>query len=360
MSPCGTLAPARTSPVAWLEALRPPTGPTTNEADPSRGGDAKPRDATESAGLPTSERPSGRARWPLPRLAESRDDAASPTDSYRSGTVAPGPGPGRCLPWVRLAMAAVVIGCAGSGGRRPGPPASPSGPMCSRRPPPDTPTPPSTPSTPGWAGTWPSIRPSRTGRPRPGCRRRFPLGFATYVEAFGATPMITWQPQDKPLRGQSPSGQPDFSLAQILTGRYDTFIRSWADQARGFGHTVYVRLMHEMNGCVVSVGQRDQRQHPGPVHRGLAARRDAVPRGRGDQRALRLVRQLECPRRRRPLLPGRQLGLVDRPRRLQQVRHLAVLHPGGGRPLRRHHLGERAAGDDRRDGLPRESARPGR
>ena len=81
-----------------------------------------------------------------------------------------------------------------------------------------------------------------------GVPQGFPLGFASYVEALGATPMITWQPQDKPLRGQSPSSQPDFSLAQILTGRYDTFIRGWADQARGFGHTVYIRLMHEMNG----------------------------------------------------------------------------------------------------------------
>ena len=81
-----------------------------------------------------------------------------------------------------------------------------------------------------------------------GVPQAFPMGFAGYVESLGATPMITWQPEDKPLRGQSASSQPDFSLAQILTGRYDTFIKSWADQARGFGHTVYVRLMHEMNG----------------------------------------------------------------------------------------------------------------
>ncbi len=76
----------------------------------------------------------------------------------------------------------------------------------------------------------------------------FPLVFADYVASLGATPMITWQPEDTPVHGQSPSSQPDFSLAQILTGRYDAFIRGWADQARGFGHTVDIRLMHEMNG----------------------------------------------------------------------------------------------------------------
>ena len=76
----------------------------------------------------------------------------------------------------------------------------------------------------------------------------FPLVFADYVASLGATPMVTWQPQATPVHGQSPSSQPDFALAQILTGRYDAFIRGWADQARGFGQTVYVRLMHEMNG----------------------------------------------------------------------------------------------------------------
>jgi len=76
----------------------------------------------------------------------------------------------------------------------------------------------------------------------------FPPIFADYVASLGATPMVTWQPQATPVHGQSPSSQPDFALAQILTGRYDTLIRGWADQARGFGRTVYVRLMHEMNG----------------------------------------------------------------------------------------------------------------
>lgn len=82
-----------------------------------------------------------------------------------------------------------------------------------------------------------------------GVAQAFPLGFASYVAGLGATPMVTWQPEDTPLAGQRPASQVDFSLAQILTGRYDPLIRVWADGARAFGLTVYVRLMHEMNGA---------------------------------------------------------------------------------------------------------------
>ncbi len=79
----------------------------------------------------------------------------------------------------------------------------------------------------------------------------FPNGFASYAESVGATPMITWQPEQPVNARQSPgallSDQPDFSLAQLASGRYDSYIRSWADQAKAFGHVVYVRPMHEMN-----------------------------------------------------------------------------------------------------------------
>jgi len=81
-----------------------------------------------------------------------------------------------------------------------------------------------------------------------GVPQPFPVSFATYVTSVGATPMITWQPQATPLPGASPASQPDFSLVQLASGRYDGFVTTWADQARAFGKVVYVRLMHEMNG----------------------------------------------------------------------------------------------------------------
>jgi hypothetical protein len=79
----------------------------------------------------------------------------------------------------------------------------------------------------------------------------FPTQFASYAESLGATPMITWQPQQALTRADAPGGllsnQPNFSLTQIASGTYDSYIRSFADQARQFGHPVLVRMMHEMN-----------------------------------------------------------------------------------------------------------------
>lgn len=79
----------------------------------------------------------------------------------------------------------------------------------------------------------------------------FPTSFASYATSIGATPMITWQPEQAVKASQSATGalsdQPSFSLAQLSSGRYDNYIRSWADQAKAYGRTVYVRPMHEMN-----------------------------------------------------------------------------------------------------------------
>jgi len=78
----------------------------------------------------------------------------------------------------------------------------------------------------------------------------FPTAFATTASSLGATPMITWQPEqavDAAQAGGLLSDQPDFSLAELASGRYDAYIRSWAGDAKAFGKPVYVRMMHEMN-----------------------------------------------------------------------------------------------------------------
>lgn len=82
----------------------------------------------------------------------------------------------------------------------------------------------------------------------------FPEAFASYATSIGATPMITWQPEQAVKASGAPQGllrdQPNFSLAQLSSGRYDSYIRSWADQAKAFGRVVYVRPMQEMNDLV--------------------------------------------------------------------------------------------------------------
>jgi mannan endo-1,4-beta-mannosidase len=85
---------------------------------------------------------------------------------------------------------------------------------------------------------------------RAGAMIPFPTAFASAATSLGAVPMITWQPEqavDAAQAGGRLSDQPDFSLSQLASGRYDGYIRAWAGEARAFGKPVDVRLMHEMN-----------------------------------------------------------------------------------------------------------------
>jgi beta-mannanase len=50
----------------------------------------------------------------------------------------------------------------------------------------------------------------------------------------GASHVVTWEP--------------NVSLKTIASGGADSFIRAWADGAAAWGHTFYLRPMHEMNG----------------------------------------------------------------------------------------------------------------
>lgn len=58
----------------------------------------------------------------------------------------------------------------------------------------------------------------------------------------GQIPLLTWEPT-------TPAGRtdPPFTLASILDGTYDAYIRSYAQGIRQLGLPVVVRLAHEMN-----------------------------------------------------------------------------------------------------------------
>jgi Glycosyl hydrolase family 26 len=71
----------------------------------------------------------------------------------------------------------------------------------------------------------------------------FPSTFIGSVTSRGATPMITWNPAD----GVKNSAQ-GYTLASIISGQHDAYIQQWAQAAKANGHTILVRLMHEMNG----------------------------------------------------------------------------------------------------------------
>ena len=60
--------------------------------------------------------------------------------------------------------------------------------------------------------------------------------------------LLTWEPWRLPVGNNRSWAQPDFSLNQVLSGRYDDYIRDFAQLLAGFPRTIYLRPMHEMNG----------------------------------------------------------------------------------------------------------------
>lgn len=67
----------------------------------------------------------------------------------------------------------------------------------------------------------------------------------------GAIPLITWEPWNPggdPNYLENPDRQPDYQLKDILDGKYDDYIRSWARGIKEVGGPVMLRPMHEMNG----------------------------------------------------------------------------------------------------------------
>jgi cellulose synthase (UDP-forming) len=64
------------------------------------------------------------------------------------------------------------------------------------------------------------------------------------VSRRGSIPEITWEAWDY-LRG---ARQPKYTLASIIAGRHDAYIRSWAVALRRYGKPVLLRFAQEMNG----------------------------------------------------------------------------------------------------------------
>ncbi|MGB3633718.1 MAG: glycosyl hydrolase [Rubrobacteraceae bacterium] len=60
-----------------------------------------------------------------------------------------------------------------------------------------------------------------------------------------ATPIVTWAPR-KPDSGRN---QRTYSLQKIIRGRYDSYIRTWAQEASVWDKPLYLRFAHEMNAA---------------------------------------------------------------------------------------------------------------
>jgi cellulose synthase (UDP-forming) len=84
------------------------------------------------------------------------------------------------------------------------------------------------------------------------------------VAARGSTPQITWEPWD---RTHDLVTQPRYSLASIIGGRHDAYVRSWARALRRYGGPVLLRFGQEMNGTVYPWAEATNGNRPGQYAR---------------------------------------------------------------------------------------------
>jgi mannan endo-1,4-beta-mannosidase len=71
-----------------------------------------------------------------------------------------------------------------------------------------------------------------------------PTAFLDVAAAAGCTPELTWEPW-QPGAGKH---QPAYTAAEIAGGRYDSYVRSWAQDAAAYDRRFVLRFAHEMNG----------------------------------------------------------------------------------------------------------------
>ena len=72
----------------------------------------------------------------------------------------------------------------------------------------------------------------------------FATGVMENIREHGAIPVFSWSSQSIP----SSLNQPDFQLADVIDGSYDSYIREFAEDARNWGHPFFLRFNWEMNG----------------------------------------------------------------------------------------------------------------
>jgi hypothetical protein len=64
------------------------------------------------------------------------------------------------------------------------------------------------------------------------------------VRLRGSIPMIDWNSWNL----GAPVNDPNYTLAKVYNGTYDSYITQWAQSAKAWGHPFFLRFDHEMNG----------------------------------------------------------------------------------------------------------------
>jgi hypothetical protein len=91
----------------------------------------------------------------------------------------------------------------------------------------------------------------------------FPETAMNNVHDYGAIPFFNWASQ---ATSSDPSGatvMPDFQLGDVIAGTYDPYIREFAESARNWGHSFFLRFNWEMNGNWFPWGETVNGNSPG-------------------------------------------------------------------------------------------------
>jgi hypothetical protein len=73
---------------------------------------------------------------------------------------------------------------------------------------------------------------------------QFPTTQMSSLRTYGAIPFLNWASMSSPLS----VSEPGFRLAAVAAGTYDTYIRTFATEAKTWGHPFFLRFNWEMNG----------------------------------------------------------------------------------------------------------------
>jgi Glycosyl hydrolase family 26 len=72
----------------------------------------------------------------------------------------------------------------------------------------------------------------------------FPAKQLGAIRGYGAIPMLNWASMSSPLGVD----EPDFRLANVTSGAFDSYLRRFALAAKAWGHPFFLRFNWEMNG----------------------------------------------------------------------------------------------------------------
>ncbi len=87
----------------------------------------------------------------------------------------------------------------------------------------------------------------------------FPVAQMNDIRQHGSIPVLAWYPDEYP----SPSSLAKYSLANIINGTWDNYIRQYAQQAAAWGHPFFLRFASEMNGSWTPWSEQSNGNSPG-------------------------------------------------------------------------------------------------